>query len=40
MPGAAERGVEHVTTREQFARPIAEFHAVQRIVADLASEAS
>lgn len=44
MTGAAERVVEivveHVTTREQFGRPISKFQAVQHLVADLSSEAS
>ncbi|MGW4338569.1 acyl-CoA dehydrogenase family protein [Rhodococcus koreensis] len=44
IAGAAQRVVdlvtEHVTTREQFGRPLAKFQAIQNLVADIASESA
>jgi acyl-CoA dehydrogenase len=44
IAGAASRVVElvvdHVSTREQFGRPLSKFQAVQQLVADLAAEAA
>lgn len=38
LQGSLELAVEHVTTRQQFGRPLAKFQAIQRLAAELALE--
>jgi acyl-CoA dehydrogenase len=40
MEGILRLSIEHATTRTQFGRPLAQFQAVQQLIADMAAEAT